>query len=29
MVWSLGPDGNADANTKANLGANKDNVTSW
>ena len=29
MIWSLGPDGAADANVKANQGVNKDNVLSW
>lgn len=29
MVWSLGPDGNADLNGPANAGFNKDNITSW
>jgi prepilin-type N-terminal cleavage/methylation domain-containing protein len=29
MVWSFGPDGLADSNTKANAGVNKDNVLSW
>jgi prepilin-type N-terminal cleavage/methylation domain-containing protein len=29
MVWSLGPDGKADQNLKANLGVNKDNLTTW
>jgi prepilin-type N-terminal cleavage/methylation domain-containing protein len=29
MVWSLGPDGLADANTPATLGANRDNILSW
>lgn len=29
MVWSAGPDKLVDGNTKANLGANKDNVISW
>jgi len=29
MVWSLGPDGKADPNTKAGVGVNKDNVLSW
>jgi prepilin-type N-terminal cleavage/methylation domain-containing protein len=29
MVWSMGPDGLADATIKANSGANKDNVLSW
>jgi prepilin-type N-terminal cleavage/methylation domain-containing protein len=29
MVWSFGPDKKADANTKANLGVNKDNILSW
>lgn len=29
MVWSLGPDRMADASQPANLGANKDNITSW
>jgi len=29
MVWSLGPDGNADPTAPWNQGANKDNVTSW
>ncbi|MEI6566799.1 MAG: type II secretion system protein [Verrucomicrobiota bacterium] len=28
-VWSAGPDGMVDANTPANIGANKDNVASW
>ena len=29
MVWSLGPDGKADPNTKAGVGVNKDNVLGW
>ncbi len=29
MVWSLGPDGKADASQKADAGVNKDNVLSW
>ena len=29
MVWSLGPDGDADTNANAILGANKDNILSW
>jgi prepilin-type N-terminal cleavage/methylation domain-containing protein len=29
MVWSLGPDGWADAATTANTGGNADNITSW
>lgn len=29
MVWSLGPDGTADASLKADKGVNKDNVLSW
>ena len=29
MVWSLGPDGLADARTPAGAGANKDNILSW
>lgn len=29
MVWSLGPDGKADAQVPANQGVNKDNVLSW
>ena len=29
MVWSAGPDKMVDPGTKANLGANKDNVLSW
>lgn len=29
MIWSLGPDGKADPNTKANQGVNKDNVLGW
>jgi prepilin-type N-terminal cleavage/methylation domain-containing protein len=28
-VWSLGPDGGADAGVRANVGANKDNILSW
>jgi hypothetical protein len=28
-VWSLGPDGKADASAKANFGVNKDNILSW
>lgn len=28
-VWSLGPDGGADASVRANFGANKDNILSW
>ena len=29
MVWSLGVDGSADPNVRANAGANKDNILSW
>jgi prepilin-type N-terminal cleavage/methylation domain-containing protein len=29
MVWSAGPDGKIDATSPGNVGANKDNVTSW
>jgi len=29
MVWSLGPDGKANAGAQANQGVNKDNVLSW
>ena len=29
LVWSLGPDGQADAGAKANAGVNKDNILSW
>jgi prepilin-type N-terminal cleavage/methylation domain-containing protein len=29
MVWSLGPDGWADPNVRANVGVNKDNILSW
>jgi prepilin-type N-terminal cleavage/methylation domain-containing protein len=29
MVWSMGPDGQIDPTAKANVGLNKDNVTSW
>ncbi len=29
MVWSMGPDGKADATTRANDGFNKDNILSW
>lgn len=29
MVWSLGPDGTADAHQKADKGVNRDNVLSW
>ena len=29
MVWSLGPDGKADANQAANANPNKDNILSW
>lgn len=29
VVWSLGPDGLADASVKANQGVNKDNILSW
>jgi prepilin-type N-terminal cleavage/methylation domain-containing protein len=29
MVWSLGPDGNANPGVKANAGPNKDNILSW
>jgi prepilin-type N-terminal cleavage/methylation domain-containing protein len=29
MVWSAGPDGKVDGTVAGNLGANKDNVTSW
>lgn len=28
-IWSFGPDGQIDANAKANSGANKDNILSW
>ena len=29
MIWSAGPDKMIDPNSKANLGANKDNILSW
>jgi prepilin-type N-terminal cleavage/methylation domain-containing protein len=29
MIWSFGPDGGADFNTKADKGLNRDNVLSW
>jgi len=29
LVWSLGPDGKASADEKANQGTNKDNILSW
>jgi general secretion pathway protein G len=29
MVWSVGPDKMVDTRSKANLGANKDNILSW
>jgi len=29
MVWSLGPDGTADASLKADKGVNRDNVLIW
>jgi prepilin-type N-terminal cleavage/methylation domain-containing protein len=29
MVWSLGPDGQADPGVPANQGVNRDNITSW
>jgi type II secretion system protein G len=29
MVWSLGPDGQADQTVKANVAPNKDNILSW
>ncbi len=29
MIWSMGPDGKADYNTKADDGVNKDNIMSW
>ncbi len=29
MIWSLGPDGKADINSRANAGQNKDNIVSW
>ena len=29
MIWSLGPDGKADASIPANEGVNKDNVLGW
>ena len=29
MIWSFGPDGKADAGSKANAGNNKDNILSW
>jgi len=28
-IWSAGPDKQIDTGNKANLGANKDNITSW
>ena len=29
MVWSAGPDKKVDPKSKANVGANKDNILSW
>ena len=29
MIWSMGPDGQYDPTIKANVGVNKDNVTTW
>ena len=29
MVWSMGPDGSADASLSANVGVNKDNILGW
>jgi len=29
MVWSLGPDGQANVNIAADKGVNRDNVLSW
>jgi prepilin-type N-terminal cleavage/methylation domain-containing protein len=29
MVWSAGPDGKVNANAKANVGENRDNIVSW
>jgi hypothetical protein len=29
MVWSLGPDGMANQQQRANAGVNKDNILSW
>ena len=29
MIWSMGPDGKVDVNTKADEGVNKDNIMSW
>jgi len=29
MIWSLGPDGKADANSAANVSPNRDNILSW
>jgi hypothetical protein len=29
MIWSLGPDGKADAALRANQGINKDNILGW
>jgi hypothetical protein len=29
MVWSLGPDKQADGNTRGDQGVNKDNIISW
>lgn len=29
LVWSMGPDGQADPNIKANVGVNRDNILSW
>ena len=29
MVWSLGPDGQADGNIPADVGINRDNILSW
>jgi len=29
IVWSMGPDGQADATVRANAGVNRDNVLSW
>ena len=29
MIWSLGPDANADPNQPSNSGLNKDNILGW
>jgi hypothetical protein len=29
MIWSAGPDKKFDANVKADIGVNEDNILSW